>query len=329
RFFRTRDRQRPWALRSKIIGINFGSVFCLLQNRQKRARTLRFALSLVADGHKGNIVGRKGVQNALEDSTKELSISLWDEPGNLTGALVDAYGSDSVKHSTCSHPHLRHLASNDFCNKHPCAPYLSSLYADCYKYIANKNAKLYFYWAVYLPWDFWTLLNNLYTAFCSIACQDWGCNSCMRADKCKKGKHGDEKSRCQCESIVTCNGVSPTLYQYGFIFNNAVELNRSKYQKTCNDFCKILSKVLKSDYFAKLFNACDEFLWIIRQPFIWLNVALWLLSLLYLIHIMVIRLDLLHIKSHLHSPSSHRIAAQSLLAAGRVNKLNRVFYLQP
>ncbi|CDR71858.1 hypothetical protein, conserved [Babesia bigemina] len=309
---------------------HLASLFCLVTKPPKTLpEHFGFALSLVADWHKGDIVGKKGVQNAFEDSTKELSIRLCDKPGDLTSALVDAYGSDSVKHSTCSNPHLRHLASNDFCNKHPCAPYLSSLYADCYKYIANKNAKLYLYWAVYLPWDFWTLLNNLYTAFCSIACQDWGCNSCMRADKCKKGKHGDEKSRCQCESIVTCNGVSPTLYQYGFIFNNAVELNRSKYQKTCNDFCNILSKVLKSDYFTKLFDKCDEFLWIIRSPFSYLVLTLWLLSLLYLIHIMVIRLDLLHIKSHLHSPSSHRIAAQSLLAAGRVGKLSKISYLQP
>ncbi|CDR71483.1 hypothetical protein, conserved, partial [Babesia bigemina] len=212
---------------------------------------------------------------------------------------------------------------------HPCGPYLQSWSGDSYSLLAPKHAGLYLSWATYFPWTFHDYLKSLFTEYQQIFCRDWGCRRCQRGDGCRPGHHGSFDNPCQCNSLVSCKGVSATLYKCGFAFGDAAALNEKTNARTCTKFGVLLKRVMDSKYFVALFKQCDELLFKIRAPFIWLNVALWLLSVLYLIHIMVIRLDLLHIKSHLHSPSSHRIAAQSLLAAARVNKLNRVFYLQP
>ncbi|CDR71376.1 hypothetical protein, conserved [Babesia bigemina] len=299
-----------------------------------------FALSLAQyiNTNKPLYVRSDTFSYAIVSSIESQSIELYKDPYALTKSIADAYGSDAISHSKCESYHLRNLTINGMCklgeDRINCASYISSLCNYSYEIVAYKHANTYLSWAIYLPWTFWDLLNSLYNAFCSINCQDWGCRGCLRGDKCKKGEHGvvnDEKpnNKCQCSSIVDCKGVAPTLYQYGFVFGEASTLNDKASPKKCSDFCSQLKNVLESQYFKKLFEECDNFLWIIRQPFSYLVLSLWLLSFLYLIHIMVIRLDLLHIKSHLHSPSSHRIAAQSLLAAARVNKLNRVFYLQP
>ncbi|CDR71965.1 hypothetical protein, conserved [Babesia bigemina] len=302
-----------------------------------------FALSLVKGWSNisklsQNMKSKYSFQSSFESRVRDVSLKLYPDSYELTKTLMKAYGSQAVLHEDCKHPHLVNFTSSEICRYDAadvaCAPYLQSLCADSYEYMAINNCSLYLSWAIYLSWDFWRLLNDLYNDFCNIFCADWGCRSCLRGDTCKKGSHGltDEKSgnpHCQCSSIVDCKGVSPTLYRYGFSFGEADKLSNNQYKKKCSDFCGQLNKLLNSKYFTDLFDKCDEFLFKIRAPFIWLNVALWLLSLLYLLHIMVIRLDLLHIKSHLHSPSSHRIAAQSLLAAARVNKLGKVFYLQP
>ncbi|GBE63210.1 hypothetical protein, conserved [Babesia ovata] len=272
----------------------------------------------------------------FKSSVNDLSINLVNG-SDVTNAFLDAYGSESTKHTNCEHPHLLNLTANEVCYKADdfnSSPYLCSLYFDSYDYLTDKHCKVYLSWAIYLPWTFWDLLNKLYDSFCTITCADWGCRGCLRGDKCKSGKHGvveDEKKdvTCQCESMVKCRGVAPTLYQYGFSFGEASTLNGGSTRKKCKDFCTQLYKVLHSDYFDKLFKECDNFLWKIREPFIWILLSLWSLSLLYLLHIAVVRLDVLRIRSHLKSPSSHRIAAQSLLAAARVKALASVKYFSP
>ncbi|GBE63187.1 hypothetical protein, conserved [Babesia ovata] len=306
----------------------------------KTPRTLpehfEFASALVRGWHNNTAFNKRDVQEAFEKSVKELSINLYETPAELTDALRDAYGSESVSHTICDNPHLLNLTAFNTCNKNGnhCAPYLSSLCGGYYTCLPFKNSSTYLSWAIYLPWTFWDLLNNLYNAFCQITCADWGCRGCLRGDKCKRGKHGvveDDKQdddTCQCESIVSCKGVSSTFYQYGFSFGEASTLN-GKTPKKCKDFCSQLYKVLQSQYFKDLFKECDNFLKEIRWPFMLLLLALWSLSLLYLLHIAVVRLDVLRIRSHLKSPSSHRIAAQSLLAAARVRALANVKYFSP
>ncbi|CDR71647.1 hypothetical protein, conserved [Babesia bigemina] len=329
---------------SKFVGIRYlTGLFCLVPTPPSTlAEHFGFSLSLVnglnakTELKNDNI---EALKNAFGASITKQSVKLYTDQSTLTATLTNAYGSPSPKHGKCTAAHLRNLVTSDSCKDKDnleleCGSYISTLCRHSHRYLAEKHASLYLSWAVYLPWSFWANLKNLYDAFCNIYCQDWGCRGCLRGDKCKRGDHGSisdasKKPNCQCHSIVDCKGVAPTLYSYGFSFGDPSKLQNKNYPNTCADFCKQLKNVLMSDYFTKLFKECDKFLFIIRAPFIWLNVALWSLSLFYLLHVMVIRLDLLHFKSHLHSPSSHRIAAQSLLAAARVNKLGRVFYLQP
>ncbi|CDR97501.1 hypothetical protein BBBOND_0314030 [Babesia bigemina] len=216
-----------------------------------------------------------------------------------------------------------------------CGQYLSPLSNDISATFSLKHADKYVSWMVYLTETFYSLLKKMYDE-CNSKCG--GATPKCRVAKCPKKCTANEKSpgsthHSLCDSIINCPSTSSVLCTYGFTLVDRKKLsgtNDVDYKRTCNDLCNALKKVLDGEsVLMQLFHSIDKFIFTIRAPFIWLNVALWSLSFLYLIHIMVIRLDLLHIKSHLHSPSSHRIAAQSLLAAARVNKLNRVFYLQP
>ncbi|CDR71432.1 hypothetical protein, conserved, partial [Babesia bigemina] len=230
-----------------------------------------------------------------------------------------------------------------------CGVYLQSLSFNTYNIYTVSNNKYYLSWIVYLTETFYQFLCKLRDECCN-NCNKTGTrchgNMCVKGckvqDAYKKGTgywweestHDDK-----CKSVSECPLTLPTLNKYGFAFWSAYSLSNNKHHKhqkrTCEDFCNALQNVLNNEESKKhalaefVFKTIPEFLWKIREKFFWTTVSLWLLSLFYLLHIMVIRLDLLHIKSHLHSPSSHRIAAQSLLAAARVNKLNRVFYLQP
>ncbi|CDR71868.1 hypothetical protein, conserved [Babesia bigemina] len=294
---------------------------------------LSFTLSLVKHWNNG---GRHLIQDAFTKAINDQSIGLYEQPETLINTLCNVYGNTKKHHNMnddgkeASLPFTSLTASCT--TQDHCAPYLRSLCDDTYAYLVSKQAGTYFSWAIYSPWTLWKYVQCLLTDFQNISCKDWGCRGCTRGDQCKRGQHGlsDDKNRkahCQCRSIVGCRGTSSTFYRYGFTYASSENLiiNGTK----CSSFFDHLTRVLKSQYMKDLLTECDNFLWTIRSPFSYLVLSLWLLSFLYLLHIMVIRLDVLHIKSHLHSPSSHRIAAQSLLAAARVNKLNRVFYLQP
>ncbi|CDR71791.1 hypothetical protein, conserved [Babesia bigemina] len=304
-----------------------------------------FTLSLIEcleTSEKKTTVDGVTVKAAFTTSITKLSVQLYTAQSDLTNAISKAYGPTASDHGECEHSHLRNLTSARSCRQKSnkdieCAPYLYTMCHDAYSYLAAKHTDVYLSWAIYLPWDFWKYLKHLYDSFCNINCADWGCRQCLQGTACNSGKHGQSetnsdgirKSYCQCPSIVGCKGVSPTLYQYGFSFQDASSLNHATYPNTCTDFCSQLDKVLKSNYFVKLFTECDNFIWTIREPFTYLVLALWSLSLFYLICVMVGRLDVLHIRSHLRIPSSHRITAQSLLAAAQVGRLAKISYLQP
>ncbi|CDR71474.1 hypothetical protein, conserved [Babesia bigemina] len=65
-------------------------------------------------------------------------------------------------------------------------------------------------------------------------------------------------------------------------------------------------------------TAMDNFLYGIREPFIFTLVALWSLAFLIFANTMVYRLDILHIRSHLiRTKASHRLDVKALLTKGR------------
>ncbi|CDR71416.1 hypothetical protein, conserved [Babesia bigemina] len=280
--------------------------------------------------------GREAVSAAFVKSTKDQSIDLYNEPSKLTIALCNAYNSnkrhDGMEHPNVSDADLSTLSKETTCN-YPnknihCAPYLSTLYSDYYYYAAEKHTALYLSWALYSAWTLYEYLKSLLDAFGNISCQDWGCDKCQHGGKCKPGRHGLNYN-CRCKGLVECRGVRSIFYAYGFTFGNAEVLSDFENKRYCHNFYKQLQNVLNSKCFIDLFQKCDEFIFTIRQPFIWLNIALWSLSLFYLICVMVGRLDVFHIRSHLRSPSSHTITAQSLLAAAQVGRLAKITYLQP
>ncbi|GBE63030.1 hypothetical protein, conserved [Babesia ovata] len=288
------------------------------------------------------------LQDSFTKSVAKQSIDLYTTAANITSALSDAYGSsqnyhDSTKHHVTAFDadgnetksgDLSSLSMTTTCSGQQCAPYLSTLCHDAYYCLAEMHSNLYLSWALYLPWILWYYLECLCNAFKDIYCQDWGCRSCLQGNKCRRGQHGlmDDKTKnpnCSCSSMVQCKGVTPTLYRYGFSLGAPWILNEKNCPKTCTNFHEQLVNVLKSRHFTELFKTCDEYLRVIRHPFMTTLLALWSLSLLYLLHIAVVRLDVLRIRSHLRSPSSHRIAAQSLLATARVRALASVKYFSP
>ncbi|GBE63446.1 hypothetical protein, conserved [Babesia ovata] len=265
----------------------------------------------------------------------------------LTDKLRDLYRSDSDHkgvNNDLNHRGLQSLSTKPttditkkcYGKEIHCGPYLQPLGHSAHHTYAPKHAQVYLRCIVYLTWDFWELLECLFNAFKNISCKSHGCSSC----NCPSGKHGvidtdpskapkAPEPRCHCESIVQCQGALTTFYQYGFTFRAAGELMEGPTSRRCDSFVTQMERVMTSKYFRELFIEIDKFMCAIRWPFMCTLLALWSLSLLYLLHIAVVRLDVLRIRSHLRSPSSHRIAAQSLLAAARVKALANVKYFSP
>ncbi|CDR71738.1 hypothetical protein, conserved [Babesia bigemina] len=282
--------------------------------------------------------GRKHRKDAFDDAITKANFGVKYDGLNITTIFTSHRHHEA--HSTGDLFSLvRCKYDPKYTSAHHCGPYLRPLCYDIYGSFSEKHGGQYLSWIVYLTETFYKLLRALYDECCK-RCNTPGsrcyrkvcvrnCSTLQDLPLARESKHD-----AACISIVQCPATIPTLYHYGFALKSPSTLHgayNDHEKRTCRDLRAALENVLQvgNALHTLAFVTIPKFLFDLRQPFIWLNVALWLLSFLYLLHIMVIRLDLLHIKSHLHSPSSHRIAAQSLLAAARVGKLNRVFYLQP
>ncbi|CDR71581.1 hypothetical protein, conserved [Babesia bigemina] len=218
-----------------------------------------------------------------------------------------------------------------------CGPFLRPIGHAIYETFSSKHADKYLSWIVYLTASFYDLLKKLYDE-CNSKCGSRGTNCHERAcvKECRTTSTKNKPPRyhdAKCKSIVKCNATLPILAKYGFTFGVKDKLNGDESidkKRTCRDFCNVFQEAFnENSHLIQLIKAIDEFIFTIREPFIWLNVALWSLSLFYLICVMVGRLDVLHIRSHLRIPSSHKITAQSLLAAAQVGRLAKISYLQP
>ncbi|GBE62946.1 hypothetical protein, conserved [Babesia ovata] len=236
---------------------------------------------------------------------------------------------DSCRNLFESSSHEHHDLEKDLdfsyligCEKQNCGALFRPLDHAAYSMFAPRYAAKYLSWLLYVTADIVKFLEELKYAFCGISCYEYGCSPCLNGS-CQKGKHGT--NQCGCKSMLHCKGVMSVFCQYGLTFSGYPRASRKK----CDYFCTLMEKMLKSELLGKFLTAIDTFMFTVRQNFIWTLVALWSLSLLYLLHIVVVRLDVLRIRSHLRSPASHRIAAQSLLAAARVKALANVKYFSP
>ncbi|GBE63166.1 hypothetical protein, conserved [Babesia ovata] len=226
---------------------------------------------------------------------------------------------------------------------HPCGPYLQPIYTGIRDIYTKDHSDYYLSWIVYITEKFYELLKKLYDE-CRKKCNTPGsrCHDTSCAEMCPVTHQPDRLPSsthdAKCASIVKCQNTHPALYAAGFTFGSPFALSGEESdaaKRTCQDFCNTLKEVLSDKEadnapLAKLiYVIIPNFLWEIRKKFSYLLLGLWSLSLLYLLHIAVVRLDVLRIRSHLRSPSSHRIAAQSLLAAARVKALANVKYFSP
>ncbi|GBE62844.1 hypothetical protein, conserved [Babesia ovata] len=295
------------------------------------AEHISFASSLVGGWqHSALPSAIDAFQSAFTASITGQSMTLYREPGKLTDALRDAYGNGrsghGIQHSTSTNADLSSLSMADCCTLSNdasinCAPFLSALCSDAYHCLPHRHADLYLSWAVYLPWTLYDLLQCLFAAFQQISCRDWGCGDCLHEDPCDPGSHGLPSPQspghsCRCRSIVGCNGVMPTLYSHGFTFGDAPALISQN--KNCSTLAKQLSQVLHSDHFTHLFDQCDQFLYRIRAPFLFCLIALWLIATVYILGVLLYRMDVLRIRSHLLTTrASHLIDVKALLAGSR------------
>ncbi|GBE62610.1 hypothetical protein, conserved [Babesia ovata] len=222
-----------------------------------------------------------------------------------------------------------------------CGRYIQPLSHSTWFIFSDKNAGKYLTWFVYLTQTFYDLLEELLkecNSKCGVGgykCYEKCCPQECQVKKAYESKDSStelngKKHTEDCKSIAHCPTTRPILNKYGFVFWSPWSLsgqNGDGKKRSCKDFCNALENILNKKKADKhvlaelVFETIPEFLWKIRLPFTYLLLALWSLSLLYLLHIAVVRLDVLRIRSHLRSPASHRIAAQSLLAAARIRAL--------
>ncbi|GBE63007.1 hypothetical protein, conserved [Babesia ovata] len=293
-------------------------------------------------GDKGkDTLSKKHKHDAFEKAVKEACFG-----STFEFNLISIFESTrhSGKHITHEKGDLFRIVQCPYSLEDTCGFFVSSLSFYIYNMYSECFRSFYLSCVVYITEAFYNMLCQLRDECCTNCTSPASkCNGNVCANECKltvpEPNYKNHNHHKDCKSIAQCPLTLPTLTKYGLMFNSAYRLTgegkESRHKRTCKDFCDALKNVLnnkKADEYVLaqlVFNKIPSFLWKIREPFSYLLLALWSLSLLYLLHILVVRLDVLRIRSHLRSPSSHRIAAQSLLAAARVKALANVKYFSP
>ncbi|GIX63769.1 variant erythrocyte surface antigen-1 family protein [Babesia caballi] len=227
--------------------------------------------------------------------------------------------------------------NSDF-NNGMCGKYFSPLVYSTGSTFIPKYSSTYLSWIVYLSSEFYEALRELQKHFESIECTHCGTN-CKGIASC----HAIPNARCQCDSVVTCSSVFPLLYSCGLTFNDAAALNGWKYyegwkansdtKRNCAKFSRQISAVLAEN--APLHNlllAIDEFMYYVRFRFMSLISVLWICSFLIFLYFILHSIDLLHVKSHVHFPSSHSIPPVTLLTTSKapsLTKFTKLAYFMP
>ncbi|GIX60641.1 uncharacterized protein BcabD6B2_00760 [Babesia caballi] len=233
-----------------------------------------------------------------------------------------------------SDPNNKHKA----CASGTCGGYLYPL---CYAngaMFAPKHATSYLSWVLYLTDDLYTGFDELKAQFEQLTCSQCG-PTCQKGGKCHTGS-----VQCICPSIVQCGGVLPLLYTNGFNFNTTTLLNgwnkepsggrnwkqETTLTRTCANFNSALSNVLSEG--APLHNlllAIDEFMYYVRFRFMSMVSSFWLISLIILLYFIFYGIDALHVKSHVHFPSTHKVPPIGLLTTGNAPALMNLTYYMP
>lgn len=161
---------------------------------------------------------------------------------------------------------------------------------------------MYVSWIVYLAPKFYSLLEELKGEFEK-------CTTCS-------GQNGHSW-----EYICRCPCALPILYSYGFTLIDPSQL----YSKSCSAIIEQIKNVLRDKSPLKeLITKCDEFLWSIRQMFVFPLCIAWARVILQLIYMFIFQLDILRFRSHWFSKSSKESPA-TVFTTKRV-KVSKVSY---
>ncbi|CDR97309.1 hypothetical protein BBBOND_0312120 [Babesia bigemina] len=197
----------------------------------------------------------------------------------------------SKNNSSHDKDHPRTLSTLVSCGSDPdnCHPRMSPITYRAYAMYSHTFANTYLSWAVYLPDRLWESLQTLHYEL---------------------NKHDSSK----CTSLYLCSTALPLLYTHGFTPPEGTLQLPLK----CSDVIVKLQEIVNGGPIATLLTAMDNFLYGIREPFIFTLVALWSTALLVLANTMLYHLDVLHIRSHLiRTKASHLIDVKALLTKGR------------
>ncbi|GBE62835.1 Extracellular matrix-binding ebh, putative [Babesia ovata] len=211
---------------------------------------------------------------------------------------------------------------------HPCGPYLKPLGHDVRATFAKAHAHLYLSWVVYLTETFYDLLCSLLQDCernCADATSTCHANSCDNQCPAKRLPMAPDSEHLEsCLSIADCDSITPTLFRYGFALRDVHSLAGStsgyRTKRTCEDFCTALQIVLKqmNPLHRLAHDTIPEYLYRIRAPFLFTLFTLWLTATLYILHSLLYRMDVMHIRSHLLTTrASHLIDVKALLAGSR------------
>ncbi|GIX62602.1 variant erythrocyte surface antigen-1 family protein [Babesia caballi] len=214
------------------------------------------------------------------------------------------------------------------CRKANCGGYLYPLTHTFGSAFAPKHASSYLSWVLYLADDLEIGLQEMLDAFKNIDCQTSGCQKSCKSHL--PGQHGTSAD-CSCDSVVHCAGVLPLYYEYGFTMFYASTLKTTA-KRTCRQFHNQLKAVIEGNPVKTIITAVDEFLYMFRFYFFYNLSTFWILYVCIVLYIYFYRADLLHLKSHVHFPSSHGIPSIGLLPTGKptvMTKFTKLTYFMP
>ncbi|KAG6440187.1 variant erythrocyte surface antigen-1 beta subunit [Babesia bovis T2Bo] len=260
----------------------------------------------------GNQGGSSEVTKKLSGIEKDVRLKMIGSgvSDTVVTALNGWKGSSSTSGSACSHStkdgSLKTLfgCSNGTNN---CCQYLSPLSGQQYGQLSPLMAGTYLSWLVYLIEEFKTGLEGLESAFKNIQCKE-DCTKGAAAGggcgggQCQAGTHGN-RDTCCCASVVSCTGVLPVLYKYGFGYGNVTELHNGKGSKKCDAFLSTLKGVLEGKHLKNgsnigLHHEINQLIYTTRLPWIFVLTVAWLVAVLYLAVGAIWPLDWTHMRSH-------------------------------
>ncbi|GIX64872.1 uncharacterized protein BcabD6B2_43070 [Babesia caballi] len=277
------------------------------------------------------------------DESKFLPDLIFDLAQHCHRRHVGSNGT-SVTHTnpsgkSCSNPNdlwslyqpVSNTGNMSDCKSGTCGGYLRPLTHALGSAFAPKHASTYLSWFLYLTEDLQEWLNELKRQFQQLKCVN--CSTCSNQGNC----HGGPTQQCSCPSVVQCSGVLPILYANGFSFHNAYSLKggmkgSDQTKRTCKKFHDQLSAVLVQNERTPLFKlllTIDEFLYLFRFYFFYNLSTFWIIYVCIVLHIYFLRADLLHVKSHVHLPSSHGIPPIGLLTTGKQLPMTKLTYITP